>query len=373
MPRLFPFTVQQVSRILLTEYVDYGVTLIGADKLWDKYTGKGINVGIIDTGICQSHVDLSPNIRDCVSFINGEDEEDYNGHGSHVAGIIAGSKNEKGIIGVAPEVNLYSAKAIGKDGTGTEESVYNALAYLKDHKVNIINMSIGIGQVPISMQKLMKEMHEEGIIFVVAAGNYGEWSSNTLSGFAKLDFTISVGAIDKQKNRAPFSSIGYQLDYMEPGVDVYSCYKDGGYAVLSGTSMACPHMTGIVALLMEKNLRENNKIPTFKELMTQLNNLAQDLVDDGFDIYSGNGFVNLEPLRDVQPIKYYRVQIGAFKNKENAIRLRDEVRSKGLNAIIKYQEPYYKVQLNAFLVKENAEKFAALVRELGYNTYINYC
>ena len=143
--KIFPVSVEikEIFQVLPQAHVDWGTKLIGADKAWQKYRGKGIRVGIIDTGLDYNHPDLAPNIKESRSFIDETDGFDSGFHGTHVAGIAAGSNNGVGIIGVAPEAEIYSAKIFAANGTTTTEAQYAAFKWMIEKKVHVVNMSFG--------------------------------------------------------------------------------------------------------------------------------------------------------------------------------------------------------------------------------------
>ena len=112
-----------------TEYIDYGVKLVGAPLEWKETMAEGIRVGIIDTGVCETHPDLKNRVKDGVNFTSEHRGSicDYSGHGTHVAGIVAAEKNGSGVVGVAPKADLYIAKAFDKSGKTTySEAEFNA-------------------------------------------------------------------------------------------------------------------------------------------------------------------------------------------------------------------------------------------------------
>jgi subtilisin family serine protease len=197
-----------------------------------------------------------------------------------------------------------------------------------------------------------------------------------LSSLAQLETTISVGAVDSNKESPWFSSSGDELDYVAPGVNVYSTYPGNSYALMSGTSMATPYISGMVALLINKYLQDKGKPPTFKQVITELNKFSEDLGVSGFDKVTGNGLVIIEKLLDPAipdpVVKYWRVQLGAFRSEANAIALRDKLRSQGISAIIKKIDDLYKVQTGAFSNSENAKRMKAQLKTKGYDTWVTY-
>ena len=247
------------------------------------YKGEGITIAIIDTGV-SAHSDLTkPNNR-IIGFkdmINNKDiPYDDNGHGTHVAGIIAGNGfSSKGkYTGVAPKANILAIKALDKDGGGNISDIISAISYIVDTKdkynTKIINLSLGTpanstcAKDPLC--KAAKIAVQSGLTVVTAAGNSGPSIGSILSPGISRD-VITVGAVDDKRTIdpsddtiAPFSSRGPTLeglskpDLLAPGVNINSLShnKLNGYSALSGTSMATPLVSGAVALLlnMDKNL-----------------------------------------------------------------------------------------------------------------------
>ena len=264
-------------------------------------TGKGVKVGIFDTGINQ-HTDL--NINGGVSFVDGTDSfKDDNGHGTNVAGIMASLINNQGIIGVAPSVELYSVKVLDSSGNGRYSSIIQALEWAIENKINIINMSFGGSEKSKILEDALQMAYDNNILIFAAAGNDGKASNDTILYPAKYKQVVAVGAIDKNEVRAEFSSVGPDLELVAPGVDIESTLSDGLYGNKSGTSMAAPHATGVAALLWSKDINLTNQ--TIRDLLDQS---AVGLGDK--DLY-GNGLVNaryaLEFYNDYADVKAGKV------------------------------------------------------------------
>lgn len=304
MIKLIEDEIKQILNVLPQNYIDWGTKLIGADKAWLKYRGKGIKVGIIDTGIDYFHSDLEDNIVCSKSFIDDTIGYDSGFHGTHVAGIACGANNGTGIVGVAPEAQIYSAKIFDDKGTTTATAERNALEWLAGKGVHVINMSYGgffpveIPGVQESLDKYhdcIKAVADAGIIMVAAAGNSGnpKDSLDRISWPARFPETFAVGAISQELQRAGFSSAGDMLDFAMPGVDVYSCYPRHQWARYSGTSMAAPYLTGCVALLQEYALKTKGALFTYEEIKKELIKHSLDLGVEGVDPETGYGMVNI--------------------------------------------------------------------------------
>ena len=228
----------------------WGIQAIGADVSPNKYDGKNIKIALIDTGV-SSHEDL--NIAGGKSFVeNNALYYDDNGHGTHVAGIIAAKNNKLGVIGAAPNAEIYALKALDNTGAGYYSQVIAALEWAINNNIDIVNMSIGGLSDSLALHEAVQRASSAGIILVAAAGNRGD-GADKLTYPAKYNEVIAVGAVNENLRAAPFSSKGTGLDIMAPGVSVISTANDGGYAVMSGTSMAAPHVAGALAALKCKN------------------------------------------------------------------------------------------------------------------------
>jgi subtilisin len=233
---------------IASQNIPWGVRKIEAPDVWKRCQGEGIKVGIIDTGIDLGHPDLKDNIKEAYSVVDGASADDDNGHGTHVAGIIAALDNDIGVVGVAPKAEIYSVKAFDKKGRGTVSDIIDALQWCVENKVHVINMSFGIGTNSRALKRAIGAAHRHKIIMVAAAGNSGARDSVLYP--AKYPEVIAVAASDSKDQAADFSSRGPEVNIIAPGVDVSSTYINEEYKNLSGTSMACPHVVGACALLM---------------------------------------------------------------------------------------------------------------------------
>ena len=228
----------------------WGVEKIGAPTVWKDIRGEGVRVGIIDTGIDLSHPDLNNNIKKTGWVLDCQNIIDDNGHGSHVAGTIAALDNEIGVVGVAPKVEIYAVKAFSKSGRGNISDVIEGLNWCVENKVKVINMSFGFKNNK-ALEKAIKEVYKRNIVLVAAAGNSG--GNNSVMYPAGYPEVIAVAASNSDDKVAWFSSGGTEVDMMAPGAGILSTYKNGGYKSMSGTSMACPHVTAACALILSKN------------------------------------------------------------------------------------------------------------------------
>ena len=248
----------------------------------DGYTGKGIKIAIIDSGIA-NHSDLT--IAGGVSFV-GQSYEDDHGHGTHVAGIIGAKHNGIGVAGVAPDTQIYAVKSIKSDGFGDVVDVLKGIDWSIENNMDIINLSFGDLESSDALYEGIVKAKNRGILIVGASGNEGtaNGAGNTLNYPARHEEVISVGAIDRHFARASFSGTGPTNDFAAPGVEIYSTYLNGQYATYSGTSMATPHVAGLLALL-----KEQYPYLSAEQLREGLQYMVQDLGTPGFDEWYGHG------------------------------------------------------------------------------------
>lgn len=230
----------------------WGVQKIEAEKVWPYSRGRGIKVAVIDTGIDQSHPAIRANYRGGVNILSPQvTPQDFNGHGTHVAGIIAGRSSEMGIIGAAPRVSVYGVKAFNRKGSANLSDLLTAINWCIENKIQVINMSFGMEKVSESLRHAIQVAHQKGIIMVAASGNQG------LRG--KIDFparfpeTIAVTSISIDNKISTFSNQGKGVDVAAPGEKIPSAWLNQTKREMSGTSMAVPHVTGIIALLLSIN------------------------------------------------------------------------------------------------------------------------
>ncbi len=242
---------------------------IKADQVWaEGINGEGVNVVILDTGVDSSHIELSDSIKGQKDFVNNDDiAEDPNGHGTHVAGIITANGVYKNIdgnndaTGVSPGAGIYMLKVCDASGSCYEDDMIAAMEYaVNSLDAKIMSISIGGGNFgdhcdsdPLAAK--VNWVVDNGFTVVVAAGNEGKGVSSP----ACASKAIAVGAVDKNGIVPYWSNRGPALDIVAPGVDIlstYSCLAAGDcsyywYAYMSGTSMSAPHVSGVVALLLE--------------------------------------------------------------------------------------------------------------------------
>lgn len=222
------------------DVVPWGVESLGGERLWKRGKGNGVKVAVIDTGIFRSHIDLKSRVKGGIHFVKGK----MNGHGTHVAGTIAAAMNHYGIVGVAPEADLYDVRVFSADGTATLANIMKGIDWSIQNNMQVINMSFGMPDYSKSLDLMVRKASAKGIIMVASAGNSG----GAVEYPARYANVIGVGAVNQQGKLADFSSRGKGMDRSAPGVEIYSTWLKNGYRTLEGTSMAAPHISGLMAL-----------------------------------------------------------------------------------------------------------------------------
>ena len=214
--------------------------------------GTGKTAWIIDSGIDFTHPDLNADSARSKCFISGiTSARDENGHGTHVAGIIGAKNNTFGVLGVASGANLVALRVFDKDGKGTLGSIIQALSYVNSNAKagDVVNMSLGEDTVSNILDQAVQNTAAKGIYIAIAAGNDHKPASQFSPGRTNAKNIYTVSAVDSLDNFASFSNYGNDVvDYAAPGVKITSTYLNGKYAIFSGTSMATPHVAGLLLL-----------------------------------------------------------------------------------------------------------------------------
>ncbi|MEM2440093.1 MAG: S8 family serine peptidase [Candidatus Bathyarchaeia archaeon] len=266
--------------------LQWGPRKIEANWAWNITLGSSdIIVAVIDTGIYYYHEDLAANYvalgYDWVNMDN--DPLDDEGHGTHCAGIIASViNNNKGVAGLA-QVKIMAEKVLNSTGWGTDDWVANGIIHAADQGAKIISMSLGGYEYSSLLHEAVKYAYEKGVLLVAAAGN----DNTSVKMYpAAYEEVIAVAATDENDNRASFSNRGRWIELSAPGVNICSTIP-GGYGYSSGTSMACPHIAGVAALVWSVYPSATNEW-----VRARLRSSADDLGISGFDVYFGYGRVN---------------------------------------------------------------------------------
>ncbi|MBI4267514.1 MAG: S8 family serine peptidase, partial [Chloroflexi bacterium] len=287
----------------------WGVNHIAAGVVHDAGNkGAGVKVAIIDSGIDYTHPDLSANYAGGYDFVNDDaDPMDDNGHGTHVAGTIAGRDDGVGVVGVAPEARLYALKILNANGSGYSSDVIAAIEWCIANGIQVTNNSYGQSTNPGPVyQAVFDKAYAAGILHVAAAGNSGNTggTGDTVGYPAKFYSVVAVAATDKNNVRASWSSTGPDVELSAPGVGITSTLPGGGYGLSSGTSMAAPHVTGLAALVFTSGITDSNGNGRVNdEVREKLATTADDIGAVGRDTLYGYGIVDAREAASVpEPI-----------------------------------------------------------------------
>jgi subtilisin family serine protease len=320
------YEIKEIGEInQLSEHVGWGLKDLKVPESWMKTKGEGVVIMVIDSGVV-NHPDIGDNeIKKFSKSFIMESPQDINGHSSHVGGIISAKNNAMGIVGVAPLAKIISVKVIDKYGKTNEAVLKKALEYAIKVKPDIINMSLGSYDKQPSLEPLYKKLiYELNIPIVCAAGNFGK---KGVMYPAKYPYTISVGSYKEGGSLSDFSSFCNEnnVDFVAPGDSVLSTYLNGQYAILSGTSMAAPFVSGILALIISK-YRSNNQPYGVEEIRNILAATAIDIGKAGKDNKFGYGIINIE--RALREIEGHNMTNQVFPKKSWVDKIKEKIKWK---------------------------------------------
>ena len=249
----------------------WALEMIGIGPEYSRFTGKGIKVAVLDTGIDLGHPDFTGRLTDgdnAVSFVMRESVQDGHGHGSHCAGVVGGPRQSAGgrRYGVAPDVQLLIGKVLSNAGTGYDDQIIDAIDWANDAGARVISMSLGSvrdvnGRYATLYENIGRVLLDSnpGALIVAAAGNESARPHYTqpVGNPAACPSFMSVAATDENRGIAAFScrkmdNIG-EVDISAPGVSIFSAWANGRFWTDSGTSMATPHVAGVAALYIEQD------------------------------------------------------------------------------------------------------------------------
>jgi subtilisin family serine protease len=283
--------------------------------------GSGVTVAVLDTGIDMHHADLSKSIKGGYNALAGQNSRSYqddNGHGTHMAGIIAARMNRFGVVGAAYQAQLVAVKVLDQYGNGRLSDLINGLGWIRANKIKVVNMSLGFSEDSPLLEQAIQRLYEAGVIMVASAGNGGtacaqdgggddgggddgggddgggdgiaqdgggddgggdtgcQTSPKAVHYPARYPWVISVAATNGDDKVTGYSQSG-KVDVAAPGGSqsgprIFSTNKGGGYGLGSGTSQAAAHVTGALALVLQKNPKMS-----FEEVMALMQETARDL------------------------------------------------------------------------------------------------
>lgn len=280
----------------------WGQAKIGVDKVWPSFRGSSkVVVAVIDTGVDLDHPDLRPVLVPGYTTFAESGPQDYEGHGTHVAGIVAGlGLGDPGVRGVAPGCRVMPVKVMGPRGReGKVENVVAGLLWAVDHGAKVVNMSLGDEGTSSLLREAVLYAQARDVLVVAASGNLDETrhkTANTMNYPAAYPGVMAVGATDDQDKLADFSFWGQWLSVTAPGVDIHSSVpgdgsldarEQGDYQSEQGTSMAAPFVAGVAGLV-----RSRFPALTAAQVKQRIEASAHDLGDPGYDPKFGHGRID---------------------------------------------------------------------------------
>jgi len=326
--KLFPYEKQEAT--IFPQSIPWNIQIINTPSFWaNKTKGNGAVAAVVDTGIDVNHCEFAGRIIDFKNFTK-TDNKDTDGHGTHVAGIIGGNN-----IGVTPEARVMALKVFGDVNVNANihEAFLHILKYnetaKEEDKVIVVNCSFG-GSYDGYMHYLIRRLINSGVAVIVAAGNSGDGKADTIEFASYPSFlyeVITTGAVDKNGQPAGYSNTHDGIDIGAPGSEIYSAWSGGGYKLLSGTSMATPHITGLYLLIAAAFRMREGRYPTVAEGESILfKHIRKVNIDPAF---VGRGIA--DATYDTKRWPLYHVQVGAYFNRSGAEEIKVQVRTKGFD------------------------------------------
>ncbi|MGW8322300.1 MAG: S8 family peptidase, partial [Thermodesulfobacteriota bacterium] len=292
------------------EYEDaWGVSHIGSNALHEQnIRGAGVKIALLDTGIDYNHPDLDGNFVGGDNFISVDPDnhdpfdDSWDSHGTHVAGVVAAERNGEGVVGVAPEASIYGIKVLDGAGFGTLSSLIAGIEWAVAHEMDLANMSLEVGMDFASLEQACAAAEEAGLLIVAAAGNsFGD----ELMYPARYGSVIAVTATGMDDAALPLSAVGAEMELAAPGDGIYSTTVNGGYGLLTGTSQAAPHVTGVAALVLSSGFNQDldgDGIVNQSDVRLRLRQTALDLGEPGMDSVYGYGLVSAAAAGPLNPV-----------------------------------------------------------------------
>lgn len=269
------------------EPYQWNLTQIDVGKGWNLSGGEDVTIAILDTGVDPNHLDLKEKLlKGYNAFDDSDDYSDSHGHGTHVAGIAAAlTNNVTGIAGVSWKSNILPVKVLDENGEGSSFEVAKGIYWAVDHGANVINMSLGDYYHSDALYDAIKYAYDRDVVLISASGNDNVEDPMYPS---KYEEVFTVAAVDEARNRAFFSNYGQHVDVTAPGEHIPSLFPDNNYVVMSGTSMAAPHVAGLAGLI--RSLRPDLSNEQVYDVITST---AKDLGTEGHDAYYGFGEIDI--------------------------------------------------------------------------------
>ncbi len=265
----------------------WGMKAVGADAAWRVTRGRGVVVAVVDSGVDATHPDLTARARPQINLVKDGRAGDPNGHGTHVAGIVAASLDGAGVAGLAHEVSVLPVRVLDASGTGDWYTIAQGIIAARQAGATVINLSLAGGRSSI-IEEVIADTVNAGVSVVAAVGNSFQ-SGNPVLYPAALPNVLGVSSIDSNGRSSAFAEVGSQVDLSAPGEKIYSTIP-GGWGSKSGTSMATPFVAATVALVRAAN-------PTLTRAQVEsvlISTAADDTSTKGWDAHFGHGVVRAD-------------------------------------------------------------------------------
>lgn len=278
---------EQPNDLLYSRY-QWNLPAIQTEEGWQLSHGKkSVTIAVIDSGVDLDHPDLVHRLQKGYNVLADNDiPQDDNGHGTHVAGIIASEpNNHEGIAGITWFNPIMPIKALNNEGYGTSFDVAKGIRWAVDHGAKVINLSLGNYQTSTLLQEAVRYAYDHDVVLVAASGNDRSSQPSFPAAYPEV---LSVGAINPDGSSAEYSNYGTYLDVVAPGTNIPSTFLGHHYAALSGTSMAAPHVSALAGLIRSLNPKLTNK-----QVMQIITRTTVDLGPIGKDAYFGHGLINV--------------------------------------------------------------------------------
>lgn len=262
----------------------------------------GADIAIIDTGIDSDHPDLEANLGTGYAVVSArgpyaEPWDDDDGHGTHCAGIADAVDNTDGVVGVSTAATLHAVKVLDNSGSGSFSDVAEGIRWVADQGYDVGSMSLGASSGSSTVKDACQYAVDNGVFLAAAAGNSGP-CTDCVGYPAAYSTVVAVSSTTKDDTLSDFSSTGPEVELAAPGSNIYSTYAGGGYETLSGTSMACPHVSGAGGQLMD-NGQSNTQ--TRDQLTSSAEDIGLGDTEQGaglLDVAAALGFDSSDDLSD---------------------------------------------------------------------------